>query len=115
AGPAGAKGADGAKGANGATNVVIRKSSFTVADGAAASGSADCKTGERATGGGVYFPNDALDTIGQGDAIVESVPTSGQFAGGADGATPNGWFATVFDRAGGGAATAEVYAICAAP
>ncbi|MCW3039374.1 MAG: hypothetical protein JWM31_1279, partial [Solirubrobacterales bacterium] len=95
--------------------VVVRSANFPVADKAAAEGFVSCKAGERATGGGAFFPNDALNTIGNGDAIVESVPTTPGFTGGADGATPNGWYVSVNNGSGGGATTFDVYAICAAP
>jgi hypothetical protein len=110
AGPAGAAGAAGARGANGATNVVIRKSRVTIGTDATSSFSADCNTGERATGGGAFFPDDDSVT---GDAITESVPTSGNNVGGASGATPNGWYVTVHNN--GTSVPLEVYAVCAAP
>lgn len=111
-GATGATGATGARGANGATNVVLRKTRATIGADAVSTYTVNCASGERATGGGAFYPDNQSIT---GDAITESVPTTAQQTdgGGPDGSTPTGWTVTVHN--GGGAVAVEAYAVCAAP
>ena len=96
AGPSGPPGPAGAKGANGAAAVTVRA-------GAAESGTpfarstVECKSGERAVGGGGFAEQGLL---------YDSSPTP-------DSGTPTGWDAAAEDTGSG--ATVTVYAICAAP
>ena len=85
---------EGKDGKNGATNVTVRSADFSN------SGSVNCNSGEKATGGGV-LGNDNADVIVQ---VSRPQPTTG---------VPTGWFAQL--RPFNVGETGTVYVICASP
>jgi hypothetical protein len=106
------KGPKGDKGAAGATNVVMRQgATVSVGVGAFGSATADCQSGERATGGGVY--NEAnVSVIAISSSYPTPNPTSRPPTG--NGKVPTGWRVWVKNN-GTSPYDVEAYVICAAP
>jgi hypothetical protein len=106
------QGPKGDKGAAGATNVVMRQgATVSVGIGAFASATANCNSGERATGGGVY--NEAnVSLIAISSSYPTPNPTSRPPTG--NGQVPTGWRVWVKNN-GASAYDVEAYVICAAP
>jgi hypothetical protein len=96
-GPQGAKGDKGDKGNAGATSVTTRSAVTTVTAGNAGIGTANCLSGERATGGGAFATRN--------DGWISSSHPSGN--------PPTGW--SVVFRSPVADAQLTVYVICAAP
>jgi hypothetical protein len=106
------KGPKGDKGDAGATNVVMRQgATVAVAGTNFASATADCQSGERATGGGVYNESN-VSVLAVTSSYPTPNPTSPPATG--NGKVPTGWRVWVRNN---GATPYEVnaYVICAAP
>jgi hypothetical protein len=112
AGPAGARGLTGAAGPPGPTGitaVTVRTASVVVPNGSTGGTVAHCNAGERALGGGAFFP----ETSG-GTDIFETAPAVGSSEAVA-GQTPDGWKAEARNGSGASDVTLTVYAVCASP
>ena len=84
-GPTGAKGDPGPTGAGAGAAAVIRRANDTIAGNSNGLVQAKCAAGERATGGGGYFPD-----VTPGDAIFMNRPMNSQFET-ATGTAPTSW------------------------
>ncbi len=105
-GPAGEQGPPGPAGA---TTAIVRASDpLTVVPGEAGTVSADCETGEVATGGGVKFAvSEQYDIAGASYPRTAAGPA-------ADGEVPTGWGGRVYNGTGS-PKDAVAYAVCVSP
>jgi hypothetical protein len=102
----GTQGIQGVPGANGATNVTTRTAPLSVPSTNIASATANCNTGEHATGGGVTRDSgNATNTF-----VVDDMPDTITA-----GSHPTGWTVSIFNSNASSAQTYTVFAVCAAP
>lgn len=107
-GPAGPAGARGPAGADGVSTVVVRTEDFVAGNAAVTSEIANCRAGEVATGGGVYWTNPPSSS----QYVIGSGPSDDGFVLPGDGTVgADGWAVEVFN-ASGGPKTATVRVLC---
>jgi hypothetical protein len=113
-GQAGAQGLPGAAGASGATNIVMRTGpSVSIAAGNDGAGGANCNSGEKATGGGVYPESNVFFPY-----MVASFPLPNVIFGTpGNGITATGWEVVVANPSNSNTnpITVVPYVICASP
>jgi hypothetical protein len=115
-GPTGPRGEPGADGANGATNVVVRSADKKTTAGGDGFARAECKPGERATGGGETLIAGSVAKLWYTDPGGRPIFEAGEEGPPPkpEGRTPVGWWSGWANESGG-EVTIRVYVVCAKP